>query len=583
LRKTKVTAIVSAFLVLLMVFNSSAVAANSSPDAVDSITITNISGILKGETLQLQASVETSGFLFKSVEWSSNNPDVISCTKDGKIKGLVAGKSAKITCKAKYGSAKDSITVYCVERLPKEVKVKSKYMINLISQHPGLGLKDLWIDLAAIFGPFFEVFKILARTTLNVHTENKITACGRIKNYVYVRYGESNSQDGFLKYSSIKEDIEGFLSVTPTDMNVWANGVINETKKLTTDYAGDVKWTYDKNYVSFDEKTGQVIGLKPGTTTITANADGMTAKCTVHLLYKWPQEWVAKTNKKTALYKAIGDGFESRKDLPKGTEVTVYGDTGTSDGWAFACYTNGEDVWWGHIPIADVSNKNTISYYNSLNWTWPVRDKKNDATQTIKARYITSPYGWRDTDPAQHKGVDITNGVSSSLDFSNSVDGYEVVSAFAGKVIFVHDNSTGYKSCGNCVAIRSNEKDPITGKYYVAIYMHLKSNPKVIENQNVSANKLLGYVGNTGNSGGSHLHFEVNNQNLSYGQKAYYESNSNKEMVFGSVINPLFFYMNYYNLPESNSGKITINPTCDAMNYRKPLWYGDDIKESKKP
>jgi len=113
--------------------------------------------------------------------------------------------------------------------------------------------------------------------------------------------------------------------------------------------------------------------------------------------------------------------------------------------------------------------------------------------------------------------------------------------------------------------------------------MHLKSNPKVIENQNVSANKLLGYVGNTGNSGGSHLHFEVNNQNLSYGQKAYYESNSNKEMVFGSVINPLFFYMNYYNLPESNSGKITINPTCDAMNYRKPLWYGDDIKESKKP
>lgn len=54
-------------------------------------------------------------------------------------------------------------------------------------------------------------------------------------------------------------------------------------------------------------------------------------------------------------------------------------------------------------------------------------------------------------------------------------------------------------------------------------------------------------------------------------------------MVFGSVINPLFFYMNYYNLPESNSGKIKINPTCDAMDYRKPLWYGDDIKESKKP
>ena len=192
-------------------------------------------------------------------------------------------------------------------------------------------------------------------------------------------------------------------------------------------------------------------------------------------------------------------------------------------------------------------------------------------------------YGWRDDDPIKHKGIDITNGISSSSDFANSIDGYEVVSAFTGKVVFVHDNSTGYKSCGNCVAIRSNEKDPITGKYYVAIYMHLKNKPNVNRNQEVSANTLLGYVGDTGNSGGSHLHFEVNNQNLSYGQKIYYEDNPNKEMVFGSVINPLFFYMNYYNLPEDDSDKIKINSSCAAMNYRKPLWYGDDIKESKKP
>jgi len=561
LRKTKVTAIVSAFLVLLMVFNSSAVAANSSPDAVDSITITNISGILKGETLQLQASVETSGFLFKSVEWSSNNPDVISCTKDGKIKGLVAGKSAKITCKAKYGSAKDSITVYCVERLPKEVKVKSKYMINLISQHPGLGLKDLWIDLAAIFGPFFEVFKILARTTLNVHTENKITACGRIKNYVYVRYGESNSQDGFLKYSSIKEDIEGFLSVTPTDMNVWANGVINETKKLTTDYAGDVKWTYDKNYVSFDEKTGQVIGLKPGTTTITANADGMTAKCTVHLLYKWPQEWVAKTNKKNALYKAIGDGFESRKDLPKGTEVTVYGDTGTSDGWAFACYTNGEDVWWGHIPIADISTKGTVSQYNNLpisadeddknkKWVWPVVTPSGKTT----ANFIQSPYGKRNTDPSMHKGIDITTGTK------DEIKRYKVISAFVGEVIYVStnpNNSTGY-----CVGIRSEIKDPISGENMVAFYMHLDESPSVHRWQEVSAGEFLGYVGTTGKSSGYHLHFEVNNKNASIGD------GSTARSYYAYLVNPLYFYIDK---------TVRINYGCDAeTKYYGSYWYGND-------
>ena len=73
--------------------------------------------------------------------------------------------------------------------------------------------------------------------------------------------------------------------------------------------------------------------------------------------------------------------------------------------------------------------------------------------------------------------------------------------------------------------------------------MHLKSKPEVMRNQEINANTLLGYVGNTGNSRGSHLHFEVNNQNLSYGQKLYYGNDSDKEMIFGSHINPIFFYM----------------------------------------
>lgn len=596
--KKKFTAIVSLLLCLLIAFSGSAAAAQNENQflSADSISITRQRGIIQGESIQLTAEVEPKS---AAVEWYSSNPDVISCDKYGKIKGVKEGESATIFCKSKYGSVKSEITVYCVKAIYPEKKCSMKNGYGFIYSMPTiLSAPSFYVDISSRSNPFFILFMSLANF-MNGTSSNGLAlltlsagfdACGSYKNYVYIRVKGVKSNDGFVKYSNIDTELDNFLSVTPTDMNVWGNGVVNTDKKLTADRDG-VKWSYDKNYVDFDEETGQVIGLKPGVTTITAKADGMTAKCTVHLLYKWPQAWVTETNRATSLRKAIGDGFESRKDLAKGTEVTVYGDSGMSDGWAFACYDDGEKEWWGHIPIADVSTKGTISQYNNMTttiidkngkeknvpWVWPV----NDTEENTKAKYISSPYGWRDTDPSQHKGIDITNGISSNENLSKSIDGYEVVSAFAGTVIYVYDISSGYKSCGNCVAIRSNEKDPITGKHFVAIYMHLKSGPKVSENQSIPANKFLGYVGNTGNSGGSHLHFEVNNQNLSYGQKKYYDSG--KEMVFGSVINPLFFYMRYYNLPENNSNKIMINPTCDAMNYRKPLWYGDDIKESKKP
>lgn len=557
MRKTKVTAIVSVFLVLLMVFNSSAVAANSSPDAVvESITVFKQSGVLKGETIQLSAQVEASSSWFDAVEWSSNNPDVISCTKDGEIKGLVAGKSAEITCKAKHGSAKDSITVYCVERLPKEVKVSINGFLVFVFRNPGLKIKDFWINGTAIMKIFMTAFGMLARATKN-YVGNKVTACGRIDNYVYVRYGDANIYDGFVRYSSIKEDIKGFLSVTPTDMNVWANGVTNTDKKLTTDYAGDVKWTYDKNYVSFDEKTGQVIGLKPGTTIITANADGMTAKCTVHLLYKWPQEWVAKTNKKTALYKAIGDEFESRKDLPKGTEVTVYGDTGTSDGWAFACYTKGEDVWWGHIPIADISTKGTISQYNNMNWLWPIKN--------VAYNYINSPYGTRDTIPTKHKGIDISTNWDEN---QSNIQGQTIVSAFKGTVDYVCVNDS--LSWGYCVSIISDDTitDPVSKNQFVAIYMHMKNKPKVSRGKEVSKGTELGYVGNTGNSTGPHLHFEVNNKTASIYELNGKEATDAGRSSYNDLVNPIFFYIRFnpkYN-KESEAEK----------NHNGTFWYGSE-------
>ncbi len=545
------------------------------PDAftIEELNIISNYAILEGQTLQMQVEEFEEFVILSSVEWSSSRPDVISCTKNGEITGIKEGK-ATITVKAKIGEASDSITVYCVRKLNSPQFSRIKFPVALTYHTPNF-MNILHIQAIHLY--MFEGFPIFKTSKLEVK--------GVYDSYFYVEFERSEKEyKGFILQSWMPDNIatsEIFKQLSTYDLDVFVN-LDKDQYKVTTNYKGTVEWKIsDSSIIDFNETTGKVKGKAPGTATISATVGDKTLVCTIHSIYDWPLDWTGAARQETCVYDAKGNTYEETSDtLAVGDTFTVKGDMGSKSSWAYGVSESGT---WGFIPISHLSNKGTISQYNSLGWTWPVSDVKNGVIQATKARYISSPYGWRDTDPARHKGVDITNGVSSNSDFANSVDGYEVVSAFAGKVIFVHDNSTGYKSCGNCVAIRSNAKDPITGKYYVAIYMHLKSAPIVGMYADISANQKIGYVGNTGNSGGSHLHFEVNNQNLSYGQKTYYENNSNKEMVFGSVINPLFFYMNYYNLSENDSGKIKINPTCDAMDYRKPLWYGDDIKESKKP
>lgn len=546
--KKKITAIISLVLCLLIAFSNSAVAVQSENQFLkaDSISITRQRGIIKGESIQLTAEVEPKS---AAVEWYSSNPDVISCDKYGKIKGEKAGSYAIIYCKSKYGSVKSQITVYCVKSVYPEETCSMKNSWGFIYSKPTpLSIPSLYVDIFSPGSAFGALFKFLAssanRTTLNVlglfTFRSGFNVCGRYEDYVYIRIDGVKSNDGFVKYSDVDEEIEGFLNVTPTDMNVWGNGVVNTDKKLTTDYDGDVKWTYDKNYVKFDEETGQVIGLKSGVTTITAKADGMTAECTVHLLYKWTQEWVTETNKATSLYKAIGSEYDARVSLPKGTEVTVYGDSGTSDGWAFACYTDGEKEWWGHIPIADVSTKNTISYYYNLNWGYPLKNKDYN--------YINSPYAPRPSLNDEHRGFDI-----NEKDNQADIAGQALVAPFDGVVKWVGADLNTSNGCGYYICITSKNVDPVTGKNLIAIYQHMQSNANFSINETVKKGDIVGYAGNTGRSNGSHLHFEVNNWNARIGEAGRSD--------FTYTINPIYFYLDMVENEE-----LILNMDCSAVN-----------------
>ena len=111
---------------------------------------------------------------------------------------------------------------------------------------------------------------------------------------------------------------------------------------------------------------------------------------------------------------------------------------------------------------------------------------------------ITQHYGNR------HNGVDLV-GQGGTLD--------TIIAHSAGKVIFcqtgqVHNpnvSESSNLSYGNCVKILHDN-----GMY--TLYAHL-ANVKVRANQRVEKGQDLGLMGNTGRAFGSHLHFEVYNQN----------------------------------------------------------------------
>lgn len=104
----------------------------------------------------------------------------------------------------------------------------------------------------------------------------------------------------------------------------------------------------------------------------------------------------------------------------------------------------------------------------------------------------------------------------------------------------------------------------------------------VWKEQKLSQGYTIGYVGNTGNSGGYHLHFETNNQNASI------DDGSTARDYYAYLINPLFFFTNQNNNfiigtkndKLNNDDKIIIDKTCSTVvSYFGAYWYGDDREE----
>ena len=113
------------------------------------------------------------------------------------------------------------------------------------------------------------------------------------------------------------------------------------------------------------------------------------------------------------------------------------------------------------------------------------------ASRAIQARFIwptsgefTSPYGYRWG--RIHAGIDVANDPATP-----------VRAARAGRIVYAGWQS-GY---GNTVVIDH-------GSDYSTLYAHLHSFAVAVGNY-VQTGQFIAYMGNTGNSTGTHLHFEI--------------------------------------------------------------------------
>lgn len=116
---------------------------------------------------------------------------------------------------------------------------------------------------------------------------------------------------------------------------------------------------------------------------------------------------------------------------------------------------------------------------------------------------ISSSFGSR-TQPnknasANHKGIDIAANLNSTVQAPAN-----------GKVIAAYISGSLTTGFGKFVAI---DHGIINGKQVSSWYGHLNS-WTVTSGQTVSAGDIIGYVGSTGNSTGTHLHFQINENNV---------------------------------------------------------------------
>lgn len=185
-------------------------------------------------------------------------------------------------------------------------------------------------------------------------------------------------------------------------------------------------------------------------------------------------------------FKFISNGDGSFRIMPHLSSTRVLSIAGNS---ADAMENVQLRTWTQHDSQKWILKK--VTYVN-MNFFYPFH-----GTAATNYRRITTRFS------SSHVGIDVP-----------APDGTALYSPCTGTVVARGEED----SMGHYVIIRSTARDA-NGRYLTVRMMHMNADPLVSLNQSVVATTKIGYVGNTGESYGAHLHIDINNMNYLSGSE----------------------------------------------------------------
>ena len=390
----------------------------------------------------------------------------------------------------------------------------------------------------------------------------------------YCLVKDSNGNEGYIHRLLLREKNNnnagnnGNLKLNRAYEHVFVDGTNADSSgtprvKAVYNGTGTVKWSTDRpDLIEVNPSTGLITGKKAGKANLIASVNSVVkVSIPVYCIYRWKSNWTGSAKTSSKIYAGNSVNTSELTTMTSGTKFYVRGDDGGSAGMAYGYATVSGKQYWGFVEIKNISTKNTVSYYNKLTISYPIKD--------TEIKYVSSPYSERSND--LHRGLDITGGGSY-------IYGKELISPVNGKVVFVNisckENNTK-PSYGYCITIESNggnepktaKKDSVTDQFFTITFMHMSEAPILKVGDKVKVGDVVGKIGNTGNVSGSpginpegtHLHIEINNMAAIMG--------SGLRTDFTYNINPIYFYMDK---------KFTFNTGSSAYKNYGAYWYGPD-------
>lgn len=171
-------------------------------------------------------------------------------------------------------------------------------------------------------------------------------------------------------------------------------------------------------------------------------------------------------------------------------------------------YKNGEVttlvVSGSPIVISAPVNKVVVrgTRNNGFNYKPPASSSTDYGWPTISPYIITSKFGYR------------WGRLHGAIDISGSGFGSPIYSSTDGVVVRVNKSCPDRGYLGNqCGGERGNYVEVKTSDGWTIIYEHMRSIIRVSEGSTVTKGQNIGYMGSSGSSTGTHLHFEMRDPN----------------------------------------------------------------------